>query len=232
MNRPKNRTEEVWLEIDENIKKLTRILADINPEIHYDRTLNALYVSERAITKWKRNLIYAAILDPDMANCFLISECRNPKIIRNRFELFKTLIELGCDANISKINGCNIIKAHSMDRVTHKPFFCNQHSYITITDIRNGSQTVDLKIHISNELHNLSSHKETRELDGTTFDISTRLLVPGKYETIDMDMEESHKCTLLNIPISEIRNEIVKARETVVKHSKLIAIDKLLRNVQ
>lgn len=43
-------------------------------------------------------------------------------------------------------------------------------------------------------------------------------------------MEESHKCTLLNIPISEIRNEIVKVKETVEKHSKLIAIDKLLRN--
>lgn len=223
-----NRTEKVWLEIDENIKKLTRILADINPEIYYDRTLNALYVSERAITKWKRNLIYAAILDPDMANCFLISECREPKIIRNRFELFKTLVELGCDANISNINGRNIIKAHSMNRVTHKPFFCNQHSYITITDIRNKSKTVDLEIHISNELHNLSSHKETRELDGTTFDISTRLLVPGKYKTIDIDMEGSHKCTLTSVHISNLRNEIIKARETVEKHSKLIAIQEII----
>ena len=230
MNRPKNRTEEVWLEIDENIKKLTKILADINPEIYYDRTLNALYVSERAITRGKRNLIYASIKDPDMANCFLISECREPKIIRNRFELFKTLVELGCDANISNINGLNIIKAHSMDRVTHKPFFCNQHSYITITDIRNGSKTVDLEIHISNELHNLSSHKETREIDGATFDISTRLLVPNGYKTINMDMEESHKCTLLNIPITNLRDEIVKTKETVAKHSKLVAIDKLLRN--
>lgn len=227
-----NRTEKVWLEIDENIKKLTKILADINPKIYYDRTLSVLYVSERALTRGKTNLMYAAILDPDMANCFLISECREPKIIRNRFELFKTLVELGCDANISNINGRNIIKAHSMDRVTHKPFFCNQHSYITITDIRNGSKTVDLEIHISNELHNISSHKETRELDGTTFDISTRLLVPGKYETIDIDMEESHKCTLLNIPITNLRNEIIKVKETVEKHSKLVAIDKLLREVK
>lgn len=223
-----NRTEKVWLEIDENIKKLTRILADINPEIHYDRILNVLYVSERTLTRGTTNLMYAAILDPDMANCFLISECRNPKIIRNRFELFKTLTELGCDINISNINGRNIIKAHSMDRVTHKPFFYNQHSYITITDIRNGSKMVDLGIHISNELHNLSSHKETRELDGTTFNISTRLLVPGKYETINMDMEESHKCTLANIPISNLHDEIVKAREAVAKHSKLLAIQEII----
>ena len=230
MNQPKNRTEKVWLEIDENIKKLTRILADINPEIYYDRTLNVLYVSERALTRDTTNLMYTAILDPDMANIFLTREYHEPKIIRNRFELFKTLTELGCDANISNINGDNIIKAHSMDRVTHKPFFCNQHSYITITDIRNGSKTVDLEIHISNELHNLSSHKETRELDGTTFNISTRLLIPNKYKTIDIDMEESHKCTLLNVPISSLPDEILKAREAVEKHSKLIAIDKLLRN--
>lgn len=230
MNRPKNRTEKVWQEINENIKKLTEILTDIDPEIHYDPTLNALYISERALVKGTTNPIYASVKDPDMANVFLKKEYHDPKIIRNRFNLIKTLMELGCDASISNINGDNIIKAHSMDRVTHKPFFCNQHSYITITDIRNGSKTVDLEIHISNELHNLASHKETRELDGTTFDINTRLLVPNKYKTIDIDMEESHKCTLLNIPISEIRNEIVKVKETVEKHSKLIAIDKLLRN--
>ena len=28
MNRPKNRTEKVWQEIDENIKKLTKVLED------------------------------------------------------------------------------------------------------------------------------------------------------------------------------------------------------------
>ena len=59
--------------------------------------------------------------------------------------------------------------------------------------------------------------KEKCELDGTSFDITTRVLTPSEDETINLD--ESHKCTLTNIPISNLRNEIVKARETVEKHS-------------
>ena len=34
-----NRTEKVWQEIDENIKKLTEILTNIDPEIHYDLSI-------------------------------------------------------------------------------------------------------------------------------------------------------------------------------------------------
>lgn len=45
-------------------------------------------------------------------------------------------------------------------------------------------------------------------------------------------MEESHKCTLRNIPISNLRDEIVKIKDAVAKHSKLVAIDKLLREVK
>lgn len=230
MNRPKNRTEEVWLEIDENIKKLTEVLADIDPEIRYDRTLDALYISERALVEGRTNLIYASIVDPDMANCFLIHECRNPKIIRNRFEIVKILTELGYDTHISNVNGPNVINAQAINYVTHELFYSNQHNYITITDIRNGSKTVDLDIHIANELSGISDFKEKRELDGTPFDITTRIFTPSEDETISLD--ESHKCTLTDIPISEIRNEIIKAKETVAKHSKLIAIDKLLRNAQ
>ena len=230
MNKPKNRTEEVWLEIDENIKKLTETLEDIDPEIHYNRTLNALYISERALVKGRTNLIYASIVDPDMANCFLIHECRNPKIIRNRFEIVKILTELGYDTHISNVNGPNVINAQAINYVTHELFYSNQHNYITITDIRNGSKTVDLEIHISNELSGLSDHKEVRELGGTPFDVSTRILTPSEDETISID--ESHKCTLSNVPISEIRNEIIKIKESVEKHSKLIAIDKLLCDVK
>lgn len=92
------------------------------------------------------------------------------------------------------------------------------------------SKTVDLDIHIANELSGISDFKEKRELDGTIFDITTRVFTPSEDETISLD--ESHKCTLTGVPISEIRNEIVKTRETVAKHSKLIVIDRLLRNVQ
>lgn len=210
------------------LKKLTKVLEDIDPEIRYDRTLNVLYVSERALVKGRRNLIYASVVDPDMANVFLTRECYEPKIIRNRFEIVKMLTELGYDTHISNVNGLNVINAQAINYVTHELFYSNQHNYIAITDIRNGSKTVDLEIHISNELNGLSDHKEVRELDGTPFDVSTRILTPSEDETISVD--ESHKCTLHNVPISEIRNEIIKAREAVAKHSKLIAIDKLLRN--
>ena len=230
MNIPKNRTEEVWLEIDENIKKLTEVLADIDPEIRYNRTTNVLHISERALVKGRTNLIYASIKDPDMANVFLTRECYDPIIIRNRFEIVKILTKLGYDTHISNVNGPNIIHAQDINYVTHELFYSNQHSYITITDIRNGSKTVDLEIHISNELSGLSDHQEVRELDGTPFDVNTRILTPSEDETISID--ESHKCTLNNVPISEIRNKILKIKETVEKHSKLIAIDKLLRNVK
>lgn len=228
MNRPKNRTEEVWQEIDENIKKLTEVLADIDPEIRYDRTLNALYISERALVEGRTEPIYMSIVDPDMANCFLVGQCRNPKLIRTRFELIKILTELGYDTHISNINGPNIINTQDIKYITHKLFCFSQHSYVTIKNI--SSKTVDLDIHIANELSGISDFKEKRELDGTSFDITTRVFTPSEDETISLD--ESHKCTLTDIPISEIRNEIVKTRETVEKHSKLVAIDKLLRNVK
>lgn len=228
MNKPKNRTEEVWLEIDENIKKLTEVLADIDPEIHYDRTLNALHISERVLIKGRTEPIYMSIVDPDMANCFLVGQCRNPKLIRTRFELIKILTELGYDTHISNVNGPNIINAQDIKYITHKLFCFSQHNYVTIKNISN--KTVDLDIHIANELSGISDFKEKCELDGTLFDITTRVFTPSEDETINLD--ESHKCTLTDIPISEIRNEIIKARETVAKHSKLIAIDKILRNVQ
>ena len=228
MNKPKNRTEKVWQEIDDNIKKLTKVLEDINPEIHYDRTLNALYISERALVKGRTEPIYMSIVDPDMANCFLIGQCRNPKLIRTRFELIKILTELGYDTNISNINGPNIINAQAIKYITHKLFSFSQHSYAVLTNI--SSKTVDLEIHIANELSGVSDFKEKRELDGTIFDITTRVFTPSEDETIGLD--ETHKCTLTNIPISEIHNEIVKARETIAKHSKLIAIDKVLREVK
>ena len=222
-----NRTEEVWQSIDANIKKLTKVLADIDPEIHYDRTLNALYISERALVKGRTNLIYASIKDPDMANVFLTRECYAPKIIRNRFNLIKILTDLGFDTHISNVNGPNTIHAQAINYVTHKLFYFSQHSYVTITNI--SSKTVDLEIHITNELSGISDYKEKHELDGTFYDVTTRVLTPSEDETISID--ESHKCTLHNIPISEIRNEITKATETVAKHSKLIAINKLLSEV-
>lgn len=228
MNRPKNRTEEVWQEIDKNIKKLTEVLADIDPEIHYDRTLNALYISERALVKGRTEPIYMSIVDPDMANCFLIEQCRNPKLIRTRFELIKILTELGYDTHISNINGPNIINAQDIKYITHKLFYFSQHNYVTIENIT--SKTVDMEIHIANELSGISDFKEKHKIDGTIFDITTRVFTPSEDETISLD--ESHKCTLTSVPVSEIRNEIIKARETVEKHSKLVAIDKLLRNVQ
>lgn len=148
MNRPKNRTEEVWQEIDENIKKLTKVLEDIDPEIHYDRTLNALYISERTLVKGRTEPIYMSIVDPDMANCFLVGQYRNPKLIRTRFELIKILTELGYDTRISNINGTNIINAQDIKYITHKLFYFSQHNYMTIKNI--SSKTVDLDIHIAN----------------------------------------------------------------------------------
>lgn len=228
MNRPKNRTEEVLLEIDENIKKLTEVLADIDPEIRYNRTTNMLHISERTLVKGTTNLIYASVKDPDMANVFLTRECHDPKIIKNRFNLIKTLMELGYHTHISNINGPNIINAQDIKHITHKLFYFSQHNYVTIKNI--SSKTVDLETHIVNELSGISDFKEKHEIDGTTFDITTRVFTPSEDETISLD--ESHKCTLTSVPISSLRNEIIKARETVEKHSKLITIEKLLRNVK
>lgn len=223
-----NRTEKVWQEIDENIKKLTKVLEDIDPEIHYDRTLNALYISERKLVKGRTEPIYIKIMHPDLANIFLERLCYNPKPIEDRFNLIKILTELGYDTHISNANGPNVINAQAINHITHKLFYFSQYNYVTVTELPN--LNFDLEIHIANELSGISDFKEKRELDGTLFDITTRVFTPSEDETISLD--ESHKCTFTNVPISEIRNEIVKARETVAKHSKLIAIDKLLRNVQ
>lgn len=194
-----NKTEKVWLEIDENIKKLTEVLADIDPEIHYDRTLNALYISERTLIKGRTNLIYMIIGDPDMANYFLVGQCRNAKLIRTRFELIKILTELGYDTHISNVNGPNIIYAQTTDYVRHRLFYSNQYRHVTITNI--SSTNVDISIHIANELNGISDHEEKYKFDGTSFDVTTRLLTPSEDETVDF--LESHKCTLTNIPISE-----------------------------
>ena len=134
-----NRTEKVWQEIDENIKKLTKVLEDIDPEIRYDRTLNVLYVSERALVKGTTNLIYASVKDPDMANVFLIRECHDPKIIRNRFNLIRTLMELGYHTYISNAGGPNIINANAVNHVTYKRFYSSQYNYVTLTGLSNGN---------------------------------------------------------------------------------------------
>lgn len=227
MNRPKNRTEEVWQEIDKNIKKLTEVLEDIDPEIHYDRTLNILYISERVLIKGRVNPIYMKNMNPDLADIFLARLCYNPKLIEDRFELIKILTTLGYDTHISNINGPNIINAQAINHITHKSFYFSQYSYVTVTERPN--MNFDLEIHITNEISGISDYKDKRELDGTFFDITTRILTPSEDETIGA--EESHKCTLLNVPITNLRNEIVKAKDTVAKHSKLVAIDKLLREV-
>lgn len=224
MNRPKNRIEEVWLEIDENIKKLTEALEDIDPEIHYDRTLNALYISERALVKERTNLIYRRIVDPDMANIFLTRQCYDPKIIRNRFNLIKILTELGYDTHISNFNGPNIINGHSVNHATYKRFYSSQYNYVTLTGLSNGN--FDLEIHITNEISGISDHKETRKVNKIPFNIKTCVLTPSNDETIAI--EESYECKLTDIPISEIRDEIVKAKETVAKHSKLVAIREII----
>lgn len=207
---------------------MTEVLADIDPEIHYDRTLNVLHISERTLVKGTTNLIYASIKDPDMVNVFLTREYYDPKITRNRFNLIKNLMELGYNTHISNASGPNIINAYAVNHVTYKRFYSSQYNYVTLTGLSNGN--FDLEIHIANGISGISDHKETRKVNKIPFNITTRVFTPSEDETISLD--ESHKCTFTNVPISEIRNEIVKARETVAKHSKLIAIDKLLRNAQ
>lgn len=224
MNRPKNRTEEVWLEIDENIKKLTEVLADIDPEIHYDRTLNVLHISERTLVKGTTNLIYASVKDPDMANVFLTREYHDPKIIRNRFNLIKTLMELGYNTYISNAGGPNVINANAVNHVTYKRFYSSQYNYVTLTELPN--KNFDLEIHIANEISGISDHKETRKVNKIPFNIKTCVLTPSDDETIAI--EESYECKLTDIPISEIRDEIVKVKETVEKHSKLVAIQEII----
>ena len=219
-----NRTEKVWQEIDENIKKLTKVLEDIDPEIRYDRTLNVLYVSERALVKGTTNLIYASVKDPDMANVFLIRECHDPKIIRNRFNLIRTLMELGYHTYISNAGGPNIINANAVNHVTYKRFYSSQYNYVTLTGLSNGN--FDLEIHIANEISGISDHKETRKVNKIPFNINTRVSTPSDDETVAI--EESYECKLTDIPVSEIRNEIVKAKETVAKHSKLLAIQEII----
>lgn len=226
MNRPKNRTEEVWQEIDENIKKLTEVLADIDPEIRYNRTTNVLHISERALVKGRTNLIYASIKDPDAVNVFLTKECYDPKITRNRFNLIKNLMELGYNSHISNAGGPNVINANAVNHVTYKRFYSSQYNYVTLTGLSNGN--FDLEIHIANEISGISDHKETRKVNKIPFNINTRVSTPSDDETVAI--EESYECKLTDIPISHIRDEIIKARETVEKHSKLIVIDKLLRN--
>ena len=219
-----NRTEEVLQSINENIKKLTKVLADIDPEIHYDHTRNLLSISVRALIKGTTSFIYGAFMDPDMADVFLTRLCRNPKLIRDRFEIIKILTALGYGVNTSNFNEPNTINANARNYVRHDLFYFNQYHYATITNI--SSKTVDLKIHIVNELSGISDHKETQDLNNMSFDVTTRILTPSGDETISV--EEHHECTLNNIPISNVRDEIIKATETIAKHSKLIAIDKLL----
>ena len=219
-----NRTEKVWQEIDENIKKLTEVLEDIDPEIYYDRTLNLLYISERALVKGTTNLIYASVKDPDMTNVFLTRECHDPKIIRNRFNLIKTLMELGYNTYISNAGGPNVINANAVNHVTYKRFYSSQYNYVTLTGLSNGN--FDLEIHIANEISGISDHKETRKVNKIPFNINTRVSTPSDDETVAI--EESYECKLTDIPVSEIRDEIVKARETVEKHSKLIAIKEII----
>ena len=219
-----NRTEKVWQKIDENIKKLTEVLEDIDPEIYYDRTLNLLYISERALVKGTTNLIYASVKDPDMANVFLTRECHDPKIIRNRFNLIKTLMELGYNTYISNAGGPNIINANAVNHVTYKRFYSSQYNYVTLTELHN--KNFDLEIHIANEISGISDHKETRRVDKIPFNINTRVSTPSDDETVAI--EESYECKLTDIPISEIRDEIVKVKETVEKHSKLVAIREII----
>ena len=219
-----NRTEKVWQEIDENIKKLTEVLEDIDPEIYYDRTLNLLYISERALVKGRTNLIYASIKDPDMTNVFLTRECHDPKIIRNRFNLIKTLMELGYNTYISNAGGPNVINANAVNHVTYKRFYSSQYNYVTLTGLSNGN--FDLEIHIANEISGISDHKETRKVNKIPFNINTRVSTPSDDETVAI--EESYECKLTDIPVSEIRDEIVKVKETVEKHSKLVAIREII----
>lgn len=224
MNQPKNRTEKVWQEIDENIKKLTKVLEDIDPEIHYDRTLNALYISERALVKGTTNLIYAKIMHPDLANVFLERLCYNPKPIEDRFELIKILTNLGYNTYISNASGPNVINAQAVNHVMYKQFYFSQYNYVTVTELPN--LNFDLEIHIANEVSGISDHKETRKINKTSFDIKTRVSTPSDDEAVAI--KESYECKLTDIPVSEIHDEIVKIKETVEKHSKLVAIREII----
>lgn len=202
-----NRTKEVLQSIDENIKKLTKVLADIDPEIHYDHTHNLLSISVRALIKGTTSFIYGAFMDPDMADVFLTRLCRNPKLLRDRFEIIKILTALGYGVNTSNFNKPNVINAKAINHVTRDQFYSIQHSYVTVTELPN--ENVDLEIYIVNKLSRISEHKEKRELDKTFFNVNTHALTPSEDETINT--EESHKRTLRNVAISNIYDEILKA---------------------
>lgn len=202
-----NSTEEVLQSINKNIKKLTHILDDIDPEIYYDHTRNLLSISVRALIKGTNSFIYGAFMNPDMADVFLTRLCDNPKQIRNRFEISKILTSLGYGTHISNFNKPNIINAKAINHVTRDQFYSIQHSYVTVTELPN--QNVDLEIHIVNKLSRISEHKEKREPDKTFFDINTHVLTPSEDKTINT--EESHKRTLRNVAISNICDEILKA---------------------
>ena len=202
-----NSTEEVLQSINENIKKLTHILDDIDPEIYYDHTRNLLSISVRALIKGTTSFIYGAFMDPDMADVFLTRLCDNPKQIRNRFEISKILTALGYGTH-TNFNKPNVINAKAIDHVTRDQFYSIQDSYITVTELPN--ENVDLEIHIVNKLSRISEHKEKRELDKTLLDVNTHVLTPSEDETINI--EESHKRTLRNVAISNICDEILKAK--------------------
>lgn len=112
-----NKTEEVLESINENIKKLTHILEDIDPEIYYDHTRNLLSISVRALIKGTTSFIYGAFMNPDMADVFLTRLCNNPKQIRNRFEISKILTALGYGTH-TNFNKPNVINAKAIDHLT------------------------------------------------------------------------------------------------------------------
>ncbi len=163
-------------------------------------------------------------MHPDLADVFLERLCYNPKLIEDRFELIKILTTLGYNTYISNASGPNVINAQAVNHVTYKRFYSSQYNYVTCTELSNGN--FDLEIHIANEISGISDHKETRKINKIPFNINIRISTPSDDETIAI--EESYECKLTDIPISEIRNEIIKAKETVEKHSKLIAIQEII----
>ena len=133
-------------------------------------------------------------------------------------------MELGYNTYISNAGGPNIINANTVNHVTYKRFYSSQYNYVTLTELHN--KNFDLEIHIANEISGISDHKETRRVDKIPFNINTRVSTPSDDETVAI--EESYECKLTDIPISEIRDEIVKVKETVEKHSKLVAIREII----
>lgn len=133
-------------------------------------------------------------------------------------------MELGYNTYISNAGGPNIINANAVNHVTYKRFYSSQYNYVTLTELHN--KNFDLEIHIANEISGISDHKETRRVDKIPFNINTRVSTPSDDETVAI--EESYECKLTDIPISEIRDEIVKVKETVEKHSKLVAIREII----